>query len=356
MKSPSLTKEAQKEEKDVSGGDFCFQKALNEVTSGFPERSRSIILMRYGISQKNPKTLEEIGNSYRVTRERIRQIIREVIKKVEEKKENPILQEVSRKITFTVNEKSGIIKKKELIKLLGKGNEKESGAVEFFLDCLKDPVMAETKGEMEESCIRIEFDLDYWKKIKDIAKNVLEAEGKPINDDELAKKILLQVPAITRKKLFDYLAPSKEIVKNNFGKWGLDNWPEITPKGTREKAYLMLKESDRPLHFREVASLIDHYKLSKKKTHPQTVHNELIKDSRFVLVGRGVYALSSWGYKKGTVKEVLEEILKNNKGPMKRGDILNQILKVRQVKKSTVIINLNNFFLKTGRDEYTIRR
>ena len=147
------------------------------------------------------------------------------------------------------------------------------------------------------------------------------------------------------------------IKKGNFGKWGLKKWDEISPKGTREKIYLILKETGRPLHFKEIAGLIDKYKLNKKKkSHPQTVHNELIRDKRFILVGRGIYALSEWGYKRGTVKEVIEDILMKNKEPMERETIIEKILEARKVKKSTVMINLNNFFERVGKNRYSIKK
>ena len=110
-------------------------------------------------------------------------------------------------------------------------------------------------------------------------------------------------------------------------------------------------------HARKIADLIDNYGLQKKKkSHPQTVHNELIKDKRFVLVGRGIYALSDWGYKKGTVKEVIEEILVKSGKPLTREEILLEVLKIRQVKKSTVIINLNTFFARVGKNAYTVKK
>jgi hypothetical protein len=109
-------------------------------------------------------------------------------------------------------------------------------------------------------------------------------------------------------------------------------------------------------YFREIATLIDSYGLQKKRqSHPQTVHNELIKDKRFVLVGRGIYALSDWGYKRGTVKEVITDILRAAEKPLSREAVLAQVLEIRQVKKSTVIINLNTFFARIGKNAYTIK-
>jgi len=112
----------------------------------------------------------------------------------------------------------------------------------------------------------------------------------------------------------------------------------------------------KPLHFREIAKHIDMYKLGKKTAHPQTVHNELIKDERFVLVGRGIYALSEWGYKKGTVKDVLEDILKGAQSPLAKDVILDKVMTIRKVKKSTIVINLNSYFEKVGKDAYTLKR
>jgi DNA-directed RNA polymerase delta subunit len=138
------------------------------------------------------------------------------------------------------------------------------------------------------------------------------------------------------------------IKKNPFGKWGISHWKEINPKGTREKVYLVLKEKKEPLHFTQIAELIDKYKLSKKRAHPQTVHNELIKDEKFILIGRGTYALREWGYFSGTVREVLKSILSQSRKPLTKEEILTQVTKMRKVKKATIMINLNNpkFFCK----------
>ena len=137
----------------------------------------------------------------------------------------------------------------------------------------------------------------------------------------------------------------------------MTNWAEISPKGTREKVYVILKETKKPLHFTEIAELIDTYKLGARKAHPQTVHNELIKDDRFVLIGRGIYALAEWGYCEGTIKEVLKDILAKSKTPLKREDILSEVLKLRKVKKSTVLINLNNEEIFERRNNlYSLRK
>jgi DNA-directed RNA polymerase delta subunit len=235
---------------------------------------------------------------------------------------------------------------------------KERGSLKFFLDLFDEIKYREIQKELEPSWTNSDFNLADWKKIKNEVREILEENRNPLSEEDILTEIKKSEKGeLTAKKLLDYLDVSSEIKKGSFEKWGLKIWDEITPKGTREKIYLILKETGKPLHFKEIAGLIDKHKLNKKrKTHPQTVHNELIRDKRFILVGRGTYALSEWGYKKGTVKEVIEDILKKSNEPMERDRIMDEILNLRKVKKSTILINLNNFFQKVGKNSYEIKK
>ena len=156
--------------------------------------------------------------------------------------------------------------------------------------------------------------------------------------------------SLNKNFLTSCLEISKKIQKNQQGVWGLLNWPEINPRGVKDRALLVFKKENKPLHFKEVASLIP-------KALPQTVHNELIKDSRFVLVGRGVYALREWGYEKGFVRDVIFKTLKEAGKPLSKSEILEKVLKQRLVKENTVLLNLTDkkYFAKTVGNFYTIR-
>lgn len=79
-----------------------------------------------------------------------------------------------------------------------------------------------------------------------------------------------------------------------------------------------------------------------RSAHSQTVHNELIKDPRFVLVGRGTYALSDWGYEPGTVCDVLVSALKNTENGLTKEEIIKIVKAKRLVKDNTIILNLQN--------------
>ncbi len=344
-------------EKQVLAEKGFFSEALNSIIGDLSTRSQEIIFSRYGIHGDGALTLEEIGGKYTITRERVRQVIREALKKVREKHNHPEFVKVKDTVILAITKNSGIISRKKLLRVLGNENLAEQAAVRFFLECINQIKSHEVKGELSFSYSLSDFNLEEWRQTKNATLSVLKKEKKPLTAEELFQFAVGELESDLSKDHFVYhLEISQEIKQNNFGKWGAIKWKEISPKGTREKAYLVLKEAGNPLHFKEIASKIDKHHLNKKKTHPQTVHNELIKDGNFVLVGRGIYALSEWGYQKGTVKDVIKEIISKNNKPLNRDEILKKVLEIRQVKKSTIVINLNNFFTKSKEGTYSIKK
>jgi hypothetical protein len=80
-----------------------------------------------------------------------------------------------------------------------------------------------------------------------------------------------------------------------------------------------------------------------EKVKVNTVHNELIRNNEFVLVGRWIYALKDWGiYKPGTVLDVIIDIMRKNWEAMSTEEIIAKVLKVRKVKNTTIYMNLQN--------------
>ncbi len=333
-----------------------FSSTLQSILERLPIRSRSIVEARFGISTGTPKTLEEIGKSYEITRERVRQVIGSALGFLSHEKEHPSIGQVVDSIEKTLNDHHGVMRAEDLLDKLSLQSKKERGALLAFLEALS--VVKEEKATKEyERLYRLkDFSLTHLQDIKEVTKKILVEVDDALESKQLYARFKKVRADVSEQELFDLLSVTKEMKQNVFGKWGLSGWSDIKPRGTREKAHLVLKTAAKPLHFREIANLIDSYGLQKKKqSHPQTVHNELIKDKRFVLVGRGIYALSEWGYKRGTVKEVIMDILRISGKPLSREEVLAEVLKIRQVKKSTVIINLNTFFARIGKNAYTIK-
>jgi hypothetical protein len=162
---------------------------------------------------------------------------------------------------------------------------------------------------------------------------------------------------ISEKALLSYLDASKDVSVNKFGYYGLSHWPEISPKGVKDKSYLVLRKHGQPMHFSDITDLINSHNIDAKRAQVETVHNELIKDSRFVLIGRGIYALSEWGYQAGTVANIISGILKQH-GPLNKKDIVNKVLEKRMIKENTILINLQNrkFFDRADGGKYTLKK
>ena len=99
------------EEEDSSLGDFVedqtaespFEVAaerlrrenLHRALGALPDREREVIEMRFGLRGERPRTLEEVGRAFNVTRERIRQIENHTLKKLEALPEAQRLRDAS---------------------------------------------------------------------------------------------------------------------------------------------------------------------------------------------------------------------------------------------------------------------
>jgi RNA polymerase primary sigma factor len=68
---------------------------VRKALAALPAREREVIEMRFGLSGGQPRTLEEVGRAFNVTRERIRQIENHTLKKLEALPEAQRLRDAS---------------------------------------------------------------------------------------------------------------------------------------------------------------------------------------------------------------------------------------------------------------------
>jgi RNA polymerase primary sigma factor len=71
------------------------KEGVRKALDALPERERQVIELRYGLSGLEPLTLEEVGRTFGVTRERIRQIENNTLKKLQRLPEAQMLREAS---------------------------------------------------------------------------------------------------------------------------------------------------------------------------------------------------------------------------------------------------------------------
>ncbi len=336
---------------------FKPKQVTKHMLSGLPARAHEVIINRFGLtSDAERKTLEAIGQKYGITRERVRQI------------ENSALTLIRKSESFK-NEKDVFEELKKLMHSLGAIVSEQ----DFLIHLSKDKLTQNhihlyltlgndfTKHKEDEHFkARWSVDDEIADQIHKSLKNLFEnlTDDELISEGELISKFLEEVKELAEQYKNEeiakrWLSISKKISKNPLGEWGKSTSSSIKTRGVKDFAFLMMRKHGSPMHFREVAKAVAN--TFDKKCHVATCHNELIKDSRFVLVGRGIYALSEWGYKTGVVREVIKELIKKN-GPMTKEDIIDQVMKERYLKKNTILVNLQNskYFKKNKTGEYTI--
>ena len=324
-------------------------------------RSQDIIKRRYGLESGQIETLDSIGKEYGITRERVRQIEAQA-KKLLARRED-VLKNVAKTLEALFAQYGGILTEDYLMLVVGQSFTEAPGAtmVMFFLDILPNYERVTRSDKFRPHWSHPKLHNTYADQVVNEAYNILLKAKKPIMENEMLMKIREQV-GVSEEVLPDacvkaLLEASKELKRTVFSEWGLKDWVETSPRGVGDKAYIVLRRNGEPMHFRDIAAQINEVKFDHKKAHEQTVHNELIKDPRFVLVGRGMYGLSDWGFLPGTVADVLEAILSKSGKPMKKDELLAEVMKQRMVKRTTVVLGLQNSnkFAKVEDDRYTLR-
>ena len=330
-------------------------KAVERISN---QRAREIIRQRFGLEDGQRKTLEAIGQKYGITRERVRQVEEAAFSVLRKNNFFDFFQPALRPINDFFDQSGQAVIEEKLLSFLANAKHPHPGrGAVFFILTVLSPY--ERFAETDRFYPFWTNSKNVWPKAQEMIKALikdLEREGKVVSGDYLLDIGRKKISGLSEQALFSYLDITKEISQNCFGQFGLSAWPEINPRGVKDKAFLVFKKENRPLHFRAAADLINQYNFGSRLAHPQTVHNELIKDPRFVLVGRGIYALTDWGYQPGTILELIKGALKEN-GPLAKDEILKGVLKHRLVKENTVLINLQNrkWFVRDEEGRYSLK-
>lgn len=329
-----------------------------------PKRVRDVLTRRFGIHGKDRETLEAIGQRYGITRERIRQIEAAGLDTLKDLVGQDALKRYVDMLHEHVTAHGGVMEQDHLLtsfqrEQLGQAQPEPSLSGSVLLLLSVSDKFDRRRGSQDF--------YPHWYVHADHVRNmetVLKAlhghftkNPRTLKLNEMVTLMAEQQLSFTPTSIETYVEVSRHMGQNPYGEFGLIHWPEVRPKGVRDKAYLVLKNHGKPLHFLEVTRLINEQGFSPRRALAQTVHNELIKDKRFVLVGRGIYGLSQWGYKPGTVRDVIVEVMKAEPGPMAREAIVQKVLKHRFVKPNTIVLNLHNRkeFVKMPDGRYRLR-
>lgn len=358
---------------------------VNSLFSELNERERDVLTRRFGLHGAGKETLEKIGQVHKLTRERIRQIETAGIKKIRQlKKIESYISGLKKVISQLLEEHGGLMEREYLLnnlvnfsvddvkikaedeavhkshldfliaKLLHNEFEEVRNSKNFknslklkyqtsdHLEILAEELLEKIKQDKKimatEDLINLARELESFKNKQDKfdAPNNIDISN-ILNSENFTEDANL---INDNKILYSILQAARGIEQNRFGYWGAHNWREIKPRTINDKIYLILKNYGKPMHFVEIADKINQVGFDKKNAHPATVHNELILDDKYVLVGRGLYGLTEQGYQQGAVVDVIENILTTADRPFSRDEIINKVLEQRLVKQATVVLAL----------------
>lgn len=337
-------------------------EVVKEILSSLKERDRQILIHRYGLEGSETKTLAAIGQEQNLTRERVRQIEKDLIRQMRKSSlQKQSFASAKEFLLSIISEHGRIIAEENLLMHLNIKDPAEKNALVLILRLI-DELTNFIHDNYKKSWVTVLFNENLLQQFTTESKRIITDKQNPLTAEEFLEhfkqtQFYIQNQAdLPDKVILNYLELTVEIEKNVFGHWGLSLWKEVKPKDVGDKAYLVMKYHKKPEHYSDITDMINKAKFDGRTAYKETVHNELIKDPRFILIGRGIYALSEWGYKPGVVADVIIDILKQAEQPLLKERIIEEVMKKRQVKKNTILVGLSNkkLFKKMGKNSYAL--
>jgi len=383
-------------------------EASKYIFNQLNKREQDIISRRFGLLKPQKETLESIGKDHNLTRERVRQLEAAAIKKIRQLTElEEKLKNIKLFIKDILAEYGGLVDKNYLFKNLlyfieqggqiAKADKRNKVAddkyvyennIYFYISSIFDELEEVNNSKHLNHYFRVKNQpIDHLEDLVSELVDQIQDKDKILSTNEVIdlfsqldsyKKYKDKLQTLNKLNLADFfnvidnnkskllynnkifyslLQAAKNIAQSKLDYWGMNDWSEIKPKTISAKIYLVLCENKSPMHFREIADKINEIAFDHKCANPATVHNELILGDKFILIGRGIYTLSEWGYKSGTVANIVTDILAGEDKPMHRDEIIKNVLKQRLIKKNTILLALadNQKFSKKG-EYYTLMK
>lgn len=314
------------------------------------DRDRQVIARRFGFGLARRQTLEQIGKSFGITRERVRQIEKATMTKIASQPLAEIAQ-ANRLLSSFLESVGGLATLGDTAQALGAHEEQDQSFIIFLSTLTPDIFVIDEDDDIRAGLtLKSEYTAKTLKDQVHTLVSAVRTKGEPTTIEELAKSSNLSVRTIKNTARL-----AKQLAEFD-GKWGLVSWPQVNPKSIRDKTYLVLGKHGKPMHFTEISSHIRNSNFRRSDVTVQAVHNELIKDVRFILIGRGIYALAEWGYTPGTVADIIVDVLRDE-SPLHKDEIVKRVLQKRQVRTTTIVLNLQekNHFERVAKATYRLR-
>lgn len=300
------------------------------------DKYRKIFEYRFGFNDGEKKTLEKTGIKFRITRERVRQIISKSEKNISICNKN-----TSEKLLkfFIIN----------LFKLKGSIMIKNANNIAIHRFNFTNKYFNIPFYLIKElNFYLLGVDENKKKIIKNFIKNNILVEKKYI---EISFNEIINIALIDKdyKKIINII---RNYTRNHL--YGV------------EIAYCGLKKIGKPAHYSEVTDVCNKLfaprVFTTREIHSYLTRNDLSGNLPFVWVGmKGIYALKEWGYEKPETDlfELIADIVLENyiatKKPVSLNKIVSEVLKVRKMcNENSIIIasGVNDRVTQIGKNQF----
>jgi len=332
------------------------------------DKAKDIIKRRYGLVNGERQTLEEIGEHYKVTRERIRQIQVKALKRMRHPTSLAVKPLINL-IEVVIFQNGGLLSAEEADRIIPKalGGISEDGSSVLDLVCDLRGIQSCKIGDIPiyspllngvSLCKLSEKIIVLIKKESlgiDVSSIVRQIKlfGK-ITDERFNPQDFVLKYCKTDPRIEEIGLASAEVevifrhYTSGFAKKG---WVDLMVR--------VLEEEQMPLHFTEITNKVnDLMSNTRRQLDVRRAHSVLIESEAFAHSGiHGTYGLTSWGLRKDTTPELVEECLRKAGFPLHWKQIYNYVSKYKDSKQESItsVLETNRMFKKIESGIYGLR-
>jgi hypothetical protein len=336
------------------------ENLLHELFSDVDERTMNVISRRYGLLDGEAETLASIGESYNVTRERIRQIQSKAIKrfgrKISSKRYEPtllLIEENIRNHSHIITDEEADILVPEIIK-----SKKYDGSSVMNLLC--DLGLYKTCNLKGFTYYTVKSDhLEPALLIPSVIK-LLKRSSKPISMENLINEVKKNKKVNAKPEILSAVLikvgetdPRIEQISNQY----------ILSRSTTSRNIALitkiLEDENIPLHFTEIASRVNDQLPKSLSLDVRRIHGILIESDCFSHTGqRGTYALTLWGFRKDSTLQIAKECILNAGFPVHFDYIYAYISKYKSSTRTSIkaLLTQSGEFCEVSKNVYFVKQ
>lgn len=330
------------------------------------ERTIEIVSKRYGLMNGEKQTLEEIGDNYGVTRERIRQVQKKALNRMKHPM-NSIKDQLAGLIEEVLFRNGGILSAEEadleIPKALGGIKDDGSSILDLLSDlgwiqnCRIGDIAIYSPLLSGVSLCKLSEKINLLIKTADLGMSVSSIIEKiwlfsKIKDERFDSNEFVLKYCRTDPRIEEMAITSAypEIIFRHYtsGQFPKKGWVVLMKR--------VLEEEQMPLHFTEITNKVnDLMGNSERQLDVRRGHSILIEDEIFAHSGvNGTYGLTAWGLKKELTPQVIVECMKKAGFPLHWKQIYNYVSKYKNTKPANIVRCLedNRLFKKVDAGVY----